>query len=110
MIDVAIAIDAESVPLQRGVKSGTWSEPHGGKWVPNEPAFTNIRGAIQPAKGTQLMDLPEGLRAEARWLMWTRAEVLLDDVIKDGAISYRVMFIWPRREGGFTRAAIGLLK
>lgn len=110
MIDVAIAIDGESRPLQRGIKSGEWSEPYGGVWLPDAVTWTDIRGAIQPAKGVQLMDLPEGLRQEARWLVWSRAELLLDDLIKDGAISYRVMFIWPRREGGFTRAAAGLLK
>lgn len=110
MIDVAIAIDGESYPLKLGKKTGAWSEPFGGVWVPGEPVWSDIRGAIQPAKGVQMQDLPEGLRAEARWLLWSRAEILLDDLIKDGAISYRVMFIWPRREGGFTRAAVGLLK
>lgn len=110
MIDAAIAIDAEAIPLEHGVKSGAWSEPFGGKWIPGELAWSNIRGVLQPARGTQLRDLPEGLRDEALWILWTRAAVLLDDLIKDGAISCRVMFLWPRREGGFTRAAIGLLK
>lgn len=110
MIDVAIAIDGESYPLKRGVQTGAFDKPHGGKWVAGEPIWSDIRGAIQPAKGVQMQDLPEGLRAEARWLLWSRSEVLLNDLIKDGAICYRVMFIWPRREGGFTRAACGYLK
>lgn len=108
MIDVAIAIDAESGPLVWGSKTGAWNDA--GEWVAGPATETNIRGWVQPAKGTHLLDLPEGLRAEARWLLWTRTAVQLDDVIKDGAFSYRVMFVWPRREGVFTRAAIGLLK
>lgn len=108
MIDVAVAIDGEAWTVQLTRKAvGTYVDGH---YLPGTATTTSIRATIQPAKGTQLMDLPEGVRREALHLLWSRSTVLLDDTIIDGAISYRVMFIWPRREGAFTRAALGMLR
>lgn len=108
MIDVAEAIDAESWDLVWTTQSHTKNAE--GERVDGSPTDTPIRGTIQPAKGAQLMDLPEGIREEARFLLWTRSSVQLNDVVKDGARAYRVMFLWHRREGEFTRAAVGLTR
>lgn len=109
MIDVALAIDGEAVnvSLKRNA-AGHYDQ--NGKWIPGVPSTSTIRAAIQPASGRQLEDLPDGIRNEARWLVWSRAEIRLDDVITHGTSSYRVMFVWPRADGGFHRAALGLLK
>jgi len=109
MIDIAVAIDGEAVnvSLTREGSGGYWNDD--GEWVPGGPSTSTIRAAIQPANGNQLMDLPEGLRVEARWLLWSRSEVKLDDEIASGGVSYRVMYLWPRMEGGFYRAAVGRL-
>src|SRR5690606_10287750 len=105
-----IAIDGEAVnvSLAREGSGGYYNDD--GDYIPGTPATTStIRAAIQPATGNQLMDVPEGMRTEARWLLWSRSEVKIDDTITSGGVSYRVMHLWPRMEGGFYRAAIGRL-
>ena len=105
---VAIAIDRLAVPLSlTRTLAGGYNDD--GVWVDTNIDTTSIRGAIQPANGNQLMDVPEGMRTEARWLLWSRSEVKVDDTITSGGVSYRVMHLWPRAEGGFYRAAIGRL-
>jgi len=81
-----------------------------GEWIENNPASSIIDAVIQPSKGVQLMDLPEGLREQAQYFLWSRAPVEVDDRILTNGKTYRVLFAWPRPEGGFTRAALGLLK
>ncbi len=106
MIDVAIAIDGESVLMTRTrVAPGYYNDD--GEYVPGGPVTEPIRAAIQPIKGNQLMDVPEGVRTEARWLCWSRASLVVDDVITHKGIAYRVLFDWPRDEGSFYRAALG---
>lgn len=108
MIDVAIAIDGEAVDVSLTREAaGHWDDD--GNWVPGEPTSSTISAAIQPASGRQMEDLPEGIRNEARWLLWSRAEIRLNDKIIHAGSSYRVMHVWPRIEGGFWRAAAGLL-
>lgn len=112
MIDLARAIDAEavSVTLTREAEGGYSTDPETyGKWVPGGKTEAQIRAAIQPASGRQLNDLPEGIRNEARWLIWTRSVITLGDTISNGGSEYRVMYVWPRIDGGFWRAALGLL-
>ena len=108
MIDVAVAIDGEAVNVTL-TRAGPGGYNDDGEWVEGAPTTITIRAAIQPARGNQLMDVPEGMRTEARWLLWSRSEVKVDDTITAGGISYRVMHLWPRMEGGFYRAAIGRL-
>jgi hypothetical protein len=106
MIDVAIAIDGEAVLMTRTrVASGIYNDD--GEYVPGGPVSEAIRAAIQPIKGNQLMDVPEGIRTEARWLCWSRSSLVVDDVITHKGITYRVLFDWPRDEGAFYRAALG---
>lgn len=108
MIDVAIAIDGEAVNVSLTRKAaGSYNAD--GNFVPGAPTTSTVRAAVQPASGRQLMDLPEGLREEARWLVWSRSEIRMDDTIAHSGQSFRVMFVWPRMEGGFWRAAMGLL-
>lgn len=108
MIDVAIAIDGEAVNVALSRKAaGSYNSD--GDFVPGAEAPSTIRAAVQPASGRQLMDLPEGIRNEARWLAWSRSEIRLDDKLTHSGSVYRVMFVWPRMEGGFHRAAMGLL-
>lgn len=108
MIDVAEAIDeeAEAVTLKAvGTASGVWNDV--GKWVPSVPAETSIQCAIQPARGTALMDMPEGIRRDAQWLGWSRSNVRTNDEILHQGVWYRVLFTWPRVLDGFTRFALG---
>lgn len=105
MINVAIAIDGEAVNV-------TLTQPGagayvGGKWVPGAAATSTIRAAIQPVKGNQLMDMPEGIRTEAGWIAWSRSPMKVDDQITASGVLYRVLFDWPRMEGGFYRVALG---
>lgn len=108
MIDVAIAIDGEAVNVTRTRMVGGVHNADG-DWIAGTPATTTIRAAIQPVKGNQLLDMPEGIRTEAGWMCWSRSEILVDDTITAAGTSYRTVFTWPRAEGGFYRAALGRL-
>lgn len=106
MIDVAIAIDGEARDVTLTTRAAGVYDADGNFDVGTATAAT-IRAAIFPASGNKLMDLPEGIRTEAGWLCWSRSAMAVDDQITDGSIVYRVLFVWPRPEGGFTRAALG---
>ncbi|MDO9417032.1 hypothetical protein [Pararhizobium sp.] len=109
MIDVAIAIDGEAITVTRTRRAeGTYNA--NGDGVPGASTTEAIRAAIQPAKGNQLMDMPEGVRTEAGWIAWSRSEMAVDDVITSKGVNYRVLFDWPRDEGSFYRAALGKVK
>jgi hypothetical protein len=103
---VAIAIDRLAVSVSLSRESGGVYDDNG-KWTPNPAIQTTILAVIQPASGSELMDVPEGIRSEARWLLWSRSEIKVDDKVTARGISYRAMYLWPRDEGGFYRAAIG---
>lgn len=109
MIDVAIAIDGEAVNVSL-IRKASGHYNNDGDWVDGASTTTSIRAAIQPASGRQLEDLPDGIRNEARWLVWSRSEIRLDDKVTHASSNYRIMHVWPRAEGGFWRAAAGLLK
>lgn len=109
MIDVAIAIDGEAVNVSLTTRAaGSYNAD--GNFVPGAPTTTTIRAAIQPVKGNQLMDMPEGIRTEAGWIAWSRSVLKLDDEISSAGIIYRVLFVWPRMEGVFYRAALGRMQ
>ena len=109
MLNSARAIDRFAVPLTLYRKQPTTYVNH--KPVTSDPVAAAIRGVIQPAKGNQLQDMPEGVRIDAGWLLWTRADVVEGDVVVDAAgLRYRAMWLWPRAEGGFNRAMLERLK
>lgn len=82
-----------------------------GEWVDGGPTTADIKAVVQPVKGNQLMDMPEGIRTEAGWIIWSRSDIAVDDKITDDGVNYRVIFLWPRhRDGEFYRAALGRLK
>lgn len=106
MIDVAIAIDAESVEV-------TWRNRSGGSYDSRGNATgaswtdTQIRAAIQPVSGRELQDLPEGVRSKVTLVAWTRSEVAENDQIIYLGDAYRVYAARPRPMDGFTRIALG---
>jgi hypothetical protein len=108
MMDLAFVIEEEGIqiPLHRKI-GGQYNAD--GLWVNETTQDTTIVAVVQPAKGAQLLDLPEGERADARYFLWTPATLALDDVVNYGDANYRVSFVWPRPDGGFTRAAVGLI-
>lgn len=82
-----------------------------GEWEGATAEPVSIQATIQPVTGQQLLDMPEGIRAEAKSTLWTRAVVNINDQIRSAGKSYRVIFVWDRDfEGGFHRAALGMLR
>ncbi len=82
-----------------------------GNYVPGAVFNSAIKAVVQPVKGAQLMDMPEGIRTEAGWIIWSRSDIALDDRIASKGINYRVLFVWDRdQDGEFSRAALGRLK
>ena len=114
MIDVAEAIDAESVAvLLKRRAAATFDQD--GEAVPGAETTVGILAAVQPMSleryGGKLKDMPEGFRVEDLRMVWSRTEIRLDDAIVHKGKSYRVVLLWDRDdEGGFYRAAMGLLK
>lgn len=106
MIDVAIAIDGEARTVSR-VSRASGSYNADGEFVPGAATASTIRAAIFPASGNQLRDMPEGIRTEAGWVCWSRSTLAVDDQITAEGITYRILFAWPRPEGGFYRVALG---
>ena len=106
MIDLGDIIDAEAISVSLERKTGG-SYNDDGEWQGEVIAPETIRAVLQPATGRQLQDLPEGERTDARFFLWTRSALVSDDVIVYGGERYRIVFDWPRPEGGFTKAAIG---
>lgn len=79
-----------------------------GDYVPGSSTTASIRAVVQPVKGNQLMDMPEGIRTEAGWICWSRSQIAVDDYIVNNGVTYRVLFVWPRdQDGEFYRAALG---
>lgn len=104
-----LGIDRRAIPLTITPKNiGDYNAS--GDWVVTTPGTpTTLMGVIQPVSGRQSMDMPEGIRAEAKWLVWSRSSIQNEDVISYQGSDYKVIFTWPRAEGSFYRAALGLL-
>jgi hypothetical protein len=102
-----MAIDRRAIGMSRTRRAADSYDPNTGKAVLGASTTTAIKAVIQPASGNQLKDVPEGVRTEAQWLLWSRADVVIDDKITHKGIDYRVVYAWPRDEGAFYRAALG---
>lgn len=108
MNEVAIAIDAESITLVHYVRRDDFYDKQGNAVRGKNNPPSNIRGAIQPVYGRILQDLPEGVRSNANYVIWTRASVNEDDTILYNGQNYRVLHIWPRPIDGFSKAVLGV--
>lgn len=108
MIDVAIAIDAEAVSVSL-TKHAAGAFNADGDHVAGAATASTIKAAIFPISGNDLRDLEEGIRTEAEWTMWTRSAVAVDDQVAYAGVTYRVLKVRPRLEGGFYRAILGRL-
>jgi hypothetical protein len=101
------AIDRRAWPVTRLTAAGG-SYNDDGEWVPVAATSSPIKAVVQPVKGNQLMDMPEGIRTEAGWICWSRSGIAVDDKIINNGVTYRVLFVWPRdQDGAFYRAALG---
>lgn len=65
---------------------------------------------VQPVSSRTLKDLPEGLRDQAEFSIWTRHTVNPDDVIIHEGNRHRILKTWARPDDGFTKAVMGELK
>lgn len=108
-MDVADAIDGEAVTVNYRTVTANFDQSTG-KTPKTLGDPVSISAAIQPASGRQLMDVPEGVRTEARFIAWSRSTLALDAQIQYDGEWYRILYTWPRPQDGFTRAAMGRLK
>ena len=103
-----LAILAEAVPVTHVAAAGAYNTE--GKWIATPGAGDSILATVQPASGRQLMDMPEGIRTEAKYVMWSETSVVVGDVVIYSGSRYKVIYTWPRPADSFTRAALGLTK
>jgi len=113
MIDVAVAIDKEAIPLvlrRKGEATYTLS----GDVVPGGMVETPFSGALLALAleryGDMLKDRMEGIAVDGLRMLYSRTPVEIDDIVLHLSQAYRVLALWPRYEGGFHRAAVGRLK
>lgn len=108
MIDLGIAVDYFSVPVQIERKEiGTYDGS--GNYISVAPTVEDIRGTVQPAKGSELLDLAEGIRSEVQFIFDTRSDIANDSVVIHNGERYRIVHKWPSTLGHYNRYAIGLL-
>ena len=85
--------------------SGSYDDT--GVWVEVESDPVSIRAVVQPATGTILKDLPEGVRDSVNKVMWTEAYVKEDDYIEHNGDIFRVVRVWDWSDyGGYYKAAL----
>lgn len=110
MIDLgALVVSAEAVAITIKRKTaGAYDAA--GKWIPGAPVEEAATAEVHPATGRKLLDLPEGVREEAEYFLWSQSALALGDVVSYGGSDYRVILTQPRPEGGFTKAVLGKLK
>jgi hypothetical protein len=109
-MDVALAIDAEAVTVQWFASIGAGSYGTDGKWSPGSGTSTDIQAAIQPATGRNLVDAPEGIRAESDFAIWTRSAIVLNQQIAYDGERYKIIWLAPRPQDGFRKGALGKVK
>lgn len=101
-----LAILAEAVPVQHETVTGAYDAA--GKWVEGTRTWVTVQATVQPAAGRQLMDLPEGIRTEAKYFLWSEAAIVVGEIVVYLNQRYKVLYTWPRPADSFTRAALGL--
>src|SRR5690554_2805598 len=78
MAAIGIDVFAVSVLLKRQPAKSL--DQSTGKYITTPaPVPETIRATVQPTSGKALRDLPEGLRNDAQYTMWTREVIANDD-------------------------------
>ncbi len=111
MVDVAVAIDLEATTVQRRRFTGG-SYTAGGVWIKGTLEDFDFQAEVQPTSGRDLRDLPEGVRAEARYMLWTRLQdLMLDDYVLYEGDEYRIIHKrnW-QRSGNYHECILGMVK
>ncbi len=104
MANIKDAIRAEEIGvIRKRRKPGSFDRR--GNAVPGQVTQATIKAVIQPVTGSDLLDLPEGVRASASYALWSLADIQLDDVIVNAGENLRVTHLWPRPVHGFNKAA-----
>jgi len=113
MIDVAVAIDKEAIPLVLRRKADPTYTAQGDV-VPGGMVETGFSGTllalVLEKYGDAIKDRLEGIALDGLRMLYSRTPVEIDDIVLHLGQAYRVLALWPRYEGGFYRAAIGRLK
>lgn len=113
MINLAIAVrfaDYE-IPILYARPEDEEQQYVRGLPVEVERVADTIRGKFQPMKGSDLRDMPEGKREEAKFVVGTTAAIKLDDEVTDKTgKKYIVIHMIPGALGQHRRAVVGLLK
>lgn len=88
-----------------------------GRWVKNAAdTETPIDVAFFEMSADMVEDLPQELRTNQMKQLWTRIEVLAEDltnadsqpdIIRDGTIEYEVLKVYDRDEGAYYKAIVG---
>lgn len=106
LVNDAILPEAETVQLV--TRSGD-SYDKKGNGVKGKKKTVDIQAEVQPVTGKMLLDLPEGVRESADYMIWTGSVLETDDVIIYEGQNHRVLKQWRRKPDNFTKAAIGRL-
>lgn len=104
-----LAVSAMARPAIRRRSSGAWDDRFGA-YHGGIAGDTPIRAVIQPLKGEETAQLPQGEIAADHRRIWTAAELRVSDdaatsdiVIDEAGVAYRITLQGFRVEAGFTR-------
>ena len=104
----ALGLDAISSQTATRLRR-TGAHNTAGVWVSGAPASTAFTGTFTPARGTDLLRVPEGTRSEAAFRFITRTElratnsdgVTLADRVTFGGRTYEIEHVQPWGTGDF---------
>ena len=71
----------------------------GGVWQESAPLTLSIRSSVQPSKESDLKLLPEGRRLDASFVLYSRDEIIEQDVVTLFGAPYEVLHVgrWQNR-------------
>ena len=113
MISTGIAVNYFSRKLKIKRRGGESPDDYDeeGNLIESPEIGGNLKGSIQPARGRDYQDMPEGARAEASHILSTTGMVQNNDIIIDDKYGdrYKVVHLFRATLGQYKRAALGLL-
>ena len=111
MLNTGRAVNYFARPLQIERTGGDIVDDYNdvGDLIDRPDRRSKLNGSIQPARGRDYLDMPEGARSETSLILSTTDKVQKNDVIIDGKRRYKVVHIFEATLGQYTRAGLGLL-
>lgn len=108
LMERAILAEAVEIKVEQLGDKGFYDNK--GNWIAGKSEPLTVKATVQPMSGSDLKDVPEGVRSEVNRCVWTTYSLQNDQTLVYKDETHRVLHIWERRQDNFTKAAIGKVK